>query len=120
MILRRPNAPAKVVDCHDGRGVLWCTELLGDYEKRGAGFKFIHDNVLEPGASIGEHGHDGDEEIYVILTGRGTMKIDGVEQEVGPGDVCLTRSGHRHDLTNRGDTPMRFLVACTNLSSRSS
>jgi mannose-6-phosphate isomerase-like protein (cupin superfamily) len=116
MIIPRAEHPAKrVVDCHHGQGVLWCTELLADYKKAGSGFKYLHDNVLDPGASIGEHVHTGDEEIYVILTGRGQMKIDGVVRDVGPGDVCLTRGGHRHDLTNGLEGPMHFLVVCANL-----
>ncbi len=107
-------SPAKVTDCHAGKGVLWCRELLGDYAKTAGGIKFIHDNRLEPGASIGEHRHDQDEELYVILSGRGTMRIDGTEQPVGPGDMCLTRVGHSHDLVNRGGEPMHFLVICAN------
>ncbi len=104
-------------NCHEGQGALWCSELLADYAKRGAGFSFIHDNVIEPGASIGEHGHEGEEEIYVIIGGRGTMRIDGVDTPVSAGDVCLTRSGHSHSLVNGGDGPMRFLVIQTRLGS---
>jgi len=116
MIIRRKGLSArKVLDCHHGQGVLWHAELLADYKKSGSGFKYIHDNHLDPGASIGEHRHDGDEEIYVLLSGRGRMKVDGVEQDVGPGDVCLTRNGHSHDLTNGPEGPMHFLVICANL-----
>jgi mannose-6-phosphate isomerase-like protein (cupin superfamily) len=115
MIIKRNDKFAKrIVDCHHGKGVLWCAEMLADYKKTASGFKYIHDNSLEPGASIGEHQHEKDEEIYAIISGRGVMKIDGVEQAVGPGDVCLTRSGHSHDLTNGLEGPMHFLVICTN------
>ena len=115
MILKRDKTRCrKIVDCHDGEGVLWCAEVLADYKKTASGFKYIHDNHIEPGASIGEHSHEHDEEIYVILEGTGTMKIDGVEQAVGPGDVCLTRSGHAHDLTNGPQGVMHFLVICAN------
>ena len=71
---------------------------------------FIHDNVIEPGASIGEHDHRSHEEIYVILTGNGVMKVDGVDEPVQAGDVCLTRIGHSHSLTNSLEGPMHFLV----------
>jgi len=114
LLTSKDPTPAKVIECHGGTGVLWCTEKLGDYAKPDGGFKFIHDNRLEPGASIGEHRHEKDEELYVIVSGRGTMKIDGVEQAVGPGDMCLTRIGHSHDLVNRGDTPLHFLVVGVN------
>ena len=115
MILQRTERLAKrITDCHGGHGGLWCAELLADYAKKEVGFKYIHDNHLEPGASIGEHRHDTDEEIYIILSGRGVMKIDGQPQPVAPGDVCLTRRGHSHDLVNSLEGPMHFLVICAN------
>lgn len=116
MIIRRSEHTAKrIVDCHHGKGVLWCVEMLADYRKAEAGFKYIHDNHLDPGASIGEHRHDTDEEIYAILSGRGVMKTDGESQPVGPGDVCLTRRGHSHDLVNGTEGTMHFLVICANV-----
>lgn len=51
-------------ECHGGTGAVVCREILGDYDKETAGFKYIHEDVLEPGVSIGEHVHSGDEEIY--------------------------------------------------------
>jgi len=116
MLVRRDDRESREIEgCHEGRGLLHCTEMLADYAKGGAGFKFIHDNVLEPGATIGEHTHKNDEEIYVILDGRGVMRIDGVDQDVAGGDVCITRAGHSHSLTNSPDTPMHLLVVGINL-----
>jgi mannose-6-phosphate isomerase-like protein (cupin superfamily) len=88
--------------------------MLADYAKADGGIKFIHDNELAPGVSIGEHTHHADEEVYFILTGTGQMRIDSVLTPVGPGDACLTRRGHSHSLTNTGDTPMRMLVIGVN------
>ena len=116
MIIRKNAGQLKQFNnCDEGQGLLWWSEMLADYQKTTPGYKFIHDNVIEPGASIGEHTHQVDEEIYVILTGRGVMKIDGVDQEVSEGDVCLTRSGHSHSLTNSLEGPMHFLVICTKI-----
>jgi mannose-6-phosphate isomerase-like protein (cupin superfamily) len=102
-------------NCHQGTGKFWCSELLADYQKKGAGFKLIHENLIEAGASIGEHTHQHDEEIYIILSGTGIMSIDGIDQEVSEGSVCLTRSGHSHSLQNSINGPMRFMVIATNL-----
>lgn len=118
MIIRQTGKKAKpVAGCHDGVGVLWNLELLAEYGKKDSGFKYIHDNVLEPGASIGVHTHKGDEEVYVILSGAGSMIVDGVTESVTSGDVCLTRSGHSHGLTNGPGGVMHFLVLCTNTGS---
>ena len=94
-------------NCHGGVGKLWNTLMLSG--GKGAGFRFVHDNIVEPGATIGEHTHKGDEEIYIILDGYGQMRIDGVDTPVGPGDMVITRDGHSHSLTN-GPAPMRLLV----------
>jgi mannose-6-phosphate isomerase-like protein (cupin superfamily) len=116
MLVRKADRTARVIeDCHGGAGVLHCTEMLAEYRRPGAGFRYVHDNIIEPGASIGEHTHRGDEELYIILEGHGTMRIDGQHVPVGPGDVCVTRSGHSHSLTNSADGPMHMLVVCTGL-----
>jgi len=104
-----------IENCHDGSGTLHCTEMLAAYRRAGPGFRFIHDNILEPGASIGEHVHDGDEELYLILDGEGVARIDGEEKPVKAGDVIVTRSGHAHALRNSERGPMHLLVICTGL-----
>ena len=70
---------------------------------------------MAPGATIGEHRHEGDEEIYYVLEGRGTMTLDGERFEIGPGDLAVTPAGHTHALEN-GDAPMRLIVACARSS----
>ena len=111
MILRKAAANLRKFEkCQGGKGSLWCSEILADYQKTDAGFTFILDNVIEPGGSIGEHQRINDEEIYIILSGHGIMTVDGVEHPVGEGDVCLSRSGHSHSLVNSTDGPMRFMV----------
>jgi mannose-6-phosphate isomerase-like protein (cupin superfamily) len=115
MIIKKNSATVRMLDkCHDGVGALSCREYLADYHRKGAGIKFYHDNLLQPGDSIGEHAHKDDEEMYVILDGSGTMKIDSVTQPVVSGDICITRRGHSHSLANTGKSPMRFLVVGVN------
>jgi redox-sensitive bicupin YhaK (pirin superfamily) len=101
-------------DCHAGSGRLWCREVYGDYQRPDPGIKFVHDDLIEPGASIGEHRHDGDEEFYYILEGAGEMTMDGTVVTVGAGDFGFTQSGQRHSLRNTGSQPMRLLVVCAN------
>ena len=101
--------------CHGGSGSLLCREYLGDYQRPGAGLTFVHDDLLDPGSSIGLHRHAGDEEVYVILEGNGHMEIDGNKVPVHAGDACITRDGERHSLRNSGDGPMRILVVGANL-----
>ena len=103
-----------VSNCHEGTGKLTCIEMLAEYSKKEPGCKFVHQNVLEPGASIGEHTHTHDEELYIILEGEGIMMIDGVATKVRAGDLCYTRAGHSHSLI-AGAGPVHFLVIGINL-----
>jgi mannose-6-phosphate isomerase-like protein (cupin superfamily) len=73
--------------------------------------RFIDLSVLGPGADIGCHTHDVDnEELYVVVSGKGLMTLDGQEFDVGPGDVILNRPGGTHGLRNTGEEDLRIVV----------
>ena len=109
MLIRAADTETKPLpNCHGGEGSLAWRVVLEEAVNKG--IAFVHDNILDPGVTIGEHIHDNDEELYMILEGTGTMRIDGVDHEVGPGDVCITRAGHSHGLANTGPVPIRQLV----------
>lgn len=111
MIIHRSTARQREIpDCHGGRGTVACTEYLEEHDSTALGITLVHDDILPPGAAIGEHLHSGDEEVYIILEGTGSMTVDGVRQVVTAGDVCVTRSGHSHSLINLGEKPLRLLV----------
>ena len=73
--------------------------------------RFIDLSVVEPGADIGLHTHELDnEELYIVLSGRGWMTLDGRGFEVGPGHVILNRPGGAHALKNIGGETLRMVV----------
>ena len=66
--------------------------------------------TLPPGASIGPHQHQGEDEVYYIVKGRG-MLDDGTQQTiVGPGDAILTGNGQTHAIANAGDSDLEVLA----------
>ncbi len=65
---------------------------------------------LEPGASIGLHPHDQEEEIYYILSGQGIVVDDGNRQVVNPGDAVVTGGGATHSIANAGSEPLEFVA----------
>ncbi len=95
--------------CHDGVGITHVRFVMGEGDSD-AGVRFMHDDTLDPGATIGEHPHEGSEEIYFLVEGCGVMILDGREYPMGPGDVCLCKSGHSHGLRNTSEAPMRLIV----------
>ncbi len=114
MLFRRDARTFPIENCHGGTGTVTCSSLLPKEKAEAGGglFRFVHDDVLEPGATIAEHLHEGDEELYLVLEGSGTALLDGERRAVGPGDAYLCLDGHTHGIENSADAPMRLLVAC--------
>jgi quercetin dioxygenase-like cupin family protein len=65
--------------------------------------------ALKPGASIGYH-EQHEDEIYYVLSGRGVMKLDGKDVDVGPGTAVLTRPGSSHSITQVGTEDLVILI----------
>lgn len=68
---------------------------------------------LAPGMSTDEHFHTKAEEIYYILEGRGSIKIEDEVREVGPGDGIAILPGKRHKIWNPGQSDLVFLCCCS-------
>lgn len=63
-------------------------------------FNSLNLNEMEPGATIAEHPHNGEDEFYFIIEGRGTGVLNGEKFEVGPGDGFMCHSGSTHGIFN--------------------
>ncbi len=97
-------------NCHDGIGDLIWTGVLEKDETHHKRLNFFHYNTMPPGASIGDHHHTDDEEYYFIVSGRGTMTLDGAAHDVGPGDITAVFPGGTHGLANTGAENLVFIV----------
>ncbi len=67
--------------------------------------------VLRPGQAVSEHAHDGMVEIFFVVSGRGTLLIDGVTLSLTAGDCVVVEPGERHSLTcgEGGDLELIYL-----------
>ena len=97
--------------------------LLGDFSytrnQTGAqdAFKEIGWLTLPKGAAIGLHKHTNNEDVYIIISGKGLFTdSNGVEIEVGPGDITIARPGQSHALKNIGDEPLVFINVIAQLA----
>jgi len=61
----------------------------------------------EPGEVThpGRHSHD-DEEVFVILQGKGAIEISGHRHRVGTGDVIVVEPGEDHHLISSQEDPL--------------
>src|SRR5712691_5446819 len=71
---------------------------------------------LEPGASgFNLHAHYANEELFVVLSGKPTLRTLDGEQELEPGDVvaCPTGRDGTHTIANRSAERVRILAVST-------
>ena len=54
--------------------------------------------VLLPGHSLYYHSHEHRDEIWTVVSGRGTALIDGEKRTVAPGDVISMPAGCKHTV----------------------
>ena len=86
-----------------GKGTVYRTTSVEEGEYDGK-IKIHGRLLLHPGVSIGEHVHEGDEEIMTILTGSVKYTDDGTEYILNAGDVGVCREGHSHCVENISET----------------
>ncbi len=66
--------------------------------------------VLPPGAGIGLHPHEDEDEIYIITRGSGIVSEAGRETRITAGDAVLTGQGASHALRNDGDEDLKLIA----------
>jgi len=92
-----------------GTGTVAAHKLLDLFP--GSAIKSVGIVRLEPGASVGEHSHQGEEDFYYCLSGSGVVVDNGVECPFTPGTMQITRDGESQAIRNTGETELVFLGA---------
>jgi mannose-6-phosphate isomerase-like protein (cupin superfamily) len=71
---------------------------------------FVDHIIVPPGASIGRHFHNGVEEVYFVMSGEGTIKVDEETAQIRKGDAVPVRVKEVHSFSNTGVNDLEFLV----------
>ncbi|MBQ4563014.1 MAG: cupin domain-containing protein [Lachnospiraceae bacterium] len=96
-------------NCHDGIGTLYGESLLTQFDPKR--IQFINRHIMARGTSIGEHAHNGEEEVYYLVEGSGILIFDGEEYPFEKGDISLVRDGHSHGFISTAEEAV-LLVIC--------
>lgn len=91
---------------HKGGGETIGYNFFGDAKNLKTAFR---KRILKPGSSIGYHLQKEDE-IYYIISGNGTMQMNGKTFTVKPGDAVLTRPGSSHGIAPNKDNDLVILI----------
>ena len=94
---------------HDGEGPVDVFEIWGRGDFK-SNVDFMDRVVIPPKSSVGHHQHGNNEEMYIVLEGRGTMTIDDEVVVVKKGDMILNPAYGEHGLTNDSDSNIDLLV----------
>ncbi len=78
-------------------------------ELNGKGRVFAHTTVA-PHSGIGYHVHNGDTEIYYVLSGKAEYNDNGTITTIEEGDVTFTPSGTGHGINNNSDKPLEIIA----------
>ena len=65
---------------------------------------------LEPGQNQNPHTHHDSDKIYMVISGKATVKIGGEEQTLGENQIVIAPSGQEHGISNPGPERLSVLV----------
>jgi mannose-6-phosphate isomerase-like protein (cupin superfamily) len=70
--------------------------------------------VIPPGAGIGPHRHEGEDEVYIVNRGAGILDDGQNRTRVTAGDAVLTGKGESHSIRNDGseDLELTAVILC--------
>jgi mannose-6-phosphate isomerase-like protein (cupin superfamily) len=57
-----------------------------------------------------EHLHEGYDEVYYVLSGNGSIVIDGKNYRLEPGAVATIPAGMPHRLASDSSAPLEFII----------
>ncbi|NLV46160.1 MAG: cupin domain-containing protein [Candidatus Hydrogenedentes bacterium] len=79
-----------------------------------ANVRFCAMGVIPPGAGIGPHTHEAEDEVYIITRGSGILDDGRTQSRVSAGDAILTGNGESHAIYNDGEEPLELIavIAC--------
>jgi len=69
------------------------------------------DHLLIPAkASVGKHLHAGVDEVYLVIKGKGIVRVNDESADVAYGDAIPVRAGEIHSLENSSDEPFEMII----------
>ena len=89
--------------CVEKRDILTADEMYG----KGRVCSIL---TLDPDCEIGKHKHEGDCEVFLILSGTGKYLLDGELVDVEPGDILFVDDGEEHYMLNDGMEPLVYVA----------
>ncbi len=83
-------------------------------EEMGAKVRLCCELILPPGAGIGPHAHEAEDEIFIVTQGSGLLHDGQNETRISAGDAILTGKGGAHAVRNDSAEDLHIIavIAC--------
>lgn len=65
------------------------------------------------GAEQRSHSHEESEQVYIVVKGRGKMRVAGDEEQVGEGDLVFIPPSTEHCIVNDGPDLLVYVTAAS-------
>lgn len=105
MVRKKEECPVSLREnMRGGNGTVRITDYVSKEELYNKGRLFA-EIALDPGCGIGEHVHEGEEEIFVVTKGTVIYNDNGEEKVCTVGDVLICNDGEKHSIRNEGNIP---------------
>jgi mannose-6-phosphate isomerase-like protein (cupin superfamily) len=103
-VLVRRLSDAAVTEVHGLR-----PHILMDAGELGSRNLSVNWVEVPPGVKEVLRSHEESEQVYVVVSGAGTMSATGDTQTLGAGDLVLIPPATDHSLANDGDEPLALV-----------
>jgi mannose-6-phosphate isomerase-like protein (cupin superfamily) len=110
MIRKKADQAVESKCIRDGIGEVEMHKICESVDELYGKGRLFNRMVIAPGNSIGEHKHEGDNEIVYFLSGTGEYNDNGTIVQVAAGDTTICNDGEMHSLVNTGDVPLEFIA----------
>ena len=114
-MIRKPSEMRSEVR-ENMRGATGSITIQHYFEKGefGAKVRLCSHLIIPPGAGIGAHQHDTQDEVFIIQKGTGILDDGETQTRVSPGDAILTGNGASHAVQNDGDKDLEIsaMIVC--------
>lgn len=108
--MRLDKALLKPVEAmHGGKGVVRYRRALQP-EVFYTNWSYVDHVVIPPGASLGNHRHEGVEEFFYIMNGEGSVRVDKETAAVRKGDAVPVFFNEAHEFSNNTGADLEIMV----------
>jgi mannose-6-phosphate isomerase-like protein (cupin superfamily) len=110
-IIRSKNIPVIPVSHGDPKEPSAVKKVLLDQKDTIKGtIRMINWATLLPHKTLSSHAHKEMKEIFIILTGKPILTVDGKKNILESGDTVIIEYGEQHEMQNSSSIPVSYIV----------